>query len=80
MPLYNFKCVAIDCGHEFEDLVRIKINPDAASSYEEVKCPICGSDNPEKQVTRSTTFILKGDGWAADGYAIPQNKSSHETS
>lgn len=33
-----------------------------------LKCPSCGSGDKERQVAKSTSFQLKGKGWAKDRY------------
>lgn len=61
MPYYDFKCR--QCGTEFEFL---KLH-----SEEVVECPECkaqGPKNLEKQVSKGTSFSLKGGGWYRDGY------------
>ncbi len=62
MPIYQYKCSA--CGAVAEVLQRM----DAPAPF----CSQCSEDGSEspamvKQVSRSS-FVLKGGGWAADGY------------
>ena len=62
MPIYEYKCSA--CGAVVEILQRM----DATAPI----CAKCPQDAPEapamvKQVSRSS-FVLKGGGWASDGY------------
>jgi putative FmdB family regulatory protein len=66
MPLYEYKCV--ECGAQLEVLVR---HPDLVTGKhdEVVVCPKseCAGE-AKRMLSRSTTFILKGGGWASDGY------------
>lgn len=58
MPLYEYRCD--QCSHQFERLVRAR--------SAKPKCSQCDSE----QVTRlisSGGFILKGGGWANEGYS-----------
>jgi len=66
MPDYNFRCGK--CKHEFELFLSIRdetVPP----------CPNCGNtssdeSDPERvhRLIGSCRFILKGKGWAKDGY------------
>lgn len=56
---YEYHCNF--CGHEFEEEQSIKDSPLE-------KCPKCNSDTLKRMIC-SSTFILKGDGWAADNYS-----------
>ena len=56
MPTYTYECV---CGARFERVMKMPGRPTA-------RCP-CG-----RRATRVVTpvgFVLKGDGWARDGYS-----------
>ena len=55
MPVYEFKC---QCGLVTERLVKIGV--------EEIKCPKCGGK--AKRIISLCSFVLKGKGWAKDGY------------
>ena len=62
MPIYQYKCSV--CGAEAEVLQKM----DAPAPF----CSQCPEDAAQapamvKQVSRSS-FVLKGGGWAADGY------------
>ncbi len=46
MPIFEYVCP--DCAEEFETLV--------FSSTKEIKCPKCGSTNPQKKIS---TFAFK---------------------
>ena len=59
MPIYEFRCR--DCGHRSEKLVRNELAISACT------CDDCGSKELERLMS-SSTFILKGGGWYADGY------------
>ena len=56
---YNYKCSA--CNLEFE--IEQKIS-DAAL----VDCPLCSANKKLTKIISAPTFILKGKGWAKDGY------------
>ena len=59
MPIYEYACGK--CGHEFEREQRMSDSP--------VKtCPKCKARKVTKLISRSS-FVLKGGGWYADGYA-----------
>jgi putative FmdB family regulatory protein len=59
MPIYEYACDK--CGHEFEREQRMSDSP--------VKtCPKCKARKVTKLISRSS-FVLKGGGWYADGYA-----------
>jgi len=56
---YEYHCKF--CGHEFETVQSIKDNPLE-------KCPRCNSNTLQRLISVST-FVLKGEGWAADNYS-----------
>jgi putative FmdB family regulatory protein len=58
MPTYEYAC---DCGHSWEEDQRI-VDPPTE------KCPKCGQDHA-KRVIGKPTFMLKGGGWADEGYS-----------
>ena len=58
MPIYEYECE--DCGSIFEEIHKINKVP------QYIKCKKCSGYAP-KRMARSS-FILKGDGWAKDGY------------
>jgi putative FmdB family regulatory protein len=59
MPTYEYACDA--CGHEFEREQRMVDKPVK-------KCPKCGKMKSRRMLS-SSSFILKGGGWYADGYS-----------
>ena len=59
MPVYEYKCE--ECGKRIEKLSRFNEPP-----------PTCCEDKMKKLVSR-TSFTLKGDGWAKDGYSNKGN-------
>lgn len=59
MPLYEYACVG--CGAVWEELQRIVDAPIEV-------CPAC-KGLEIKRLVGASSFVLKGDGWAADGYA-----------
>jgi len=65
VPIYDIHCE--DCEAEWESLQKLR-DPLPA-------CPKCSSSRVRKMVSR-TSFSLKGKGWARDGYAKGQPKSS----
>ena len=56
--IYEYKCSA--CGHEWEKEAPITSDP-------ETRCPKCGQEKAKRLVSL-THFVLKGPGWASDGY------------
>jgi putative FmdB family regulatory protein len=73
MPRYDFKCQK--CGYEFEKEQGMNDpNPPCPKFRERLRDmdtmkefdDTCGGET-EKLITRSS-FVLKGDGWASDGY------------
>ncbi len=62
MPLYEYKCAV--CGAVVEILQRMT---DPAPICRECPQDAAGGSRMLKQVSRSS-FVLKGGGWAADGY------------
>lgn len=56
---YEYKCV--NCEHEWE--FEQKISEDAIT-----KCPECGEETAKRLISCGNGFILKGGGWAKDGY------------
>ena len=59
MPHYDYRCLS--CGDIFEEFKSIK------DADEEQKCPVCGEVS--RRLISGGNFILKGDGWASDGYS-----------
>jgi putative FmdB family regulatory protein len=71
MPIYEYRC---EKGHEFEAQQSIR---EAAIK----KCPRCRGKS--KRLVSMTSFILKGNGWAKDGYETgikAKNKRAPERS
>ena len=70
MPIYRFTCR--DCSNVFEFL-KIRSN-------EVAECPKCnakGEDKLEKHLSGGTSFKLKGDAWARDGYQRNPSKKKY---
>lgn len=65
MPIYEYECD--HCSKTFE--VKQSINDAPLSA-----CPSCGQ--PVRKLISASSFLLKGGGWYADGYASPGAKSS----
>ena len=59
MPIYSFLCKT--CEHAWEDLRNIGDDFPGA-------CPDCESPDTRKQLSLGS-FILKGGGWANEGYS-----------
>lgn len=64
MPTYEYKCK--NCQHEFETHQSIKDDPLK-------NCPSCQTDSLCRLISQ-TSFVLKGDGWAADNYSSKSSK------
>ena len=64
MPTYEYECTK---GHRFEVQQRITEEPLQ-------RCQQCRSK--VRRLISASAFILKGDGWYADGYASGSNRSS----
>lgn len=60
MPTYEYECNV--CGHQLEAEQSIKDKP-----LEE--CPKCRVLSLKRLISSNTNFVLKGDGWAGDGYS-----------
>jgi putative FmdB family regulatory protein len=65
MPTYEYKCRV--CRHELEAEQAITDEP----LRECPKCLVCAL---ERLISGGAGFVLKGDGWAADGYASKSDK------
>jgi len=66
MPIYEFIC---ECGEEKEELVSI--------GTDTIVCSSCGK-LMTKTISKSS-FILKGSGWAFDGYGSKIGKNTNKT-
>ena len=62
MPIYEYECTA--CGKHADVIQKISDQPLA-------ECPECGGEF--RKLMSSTSFVLKGGGWYADGYASSAN-------
>ena len=61
MPIYEFVCP--ECGKTVEKMVLTLDDP----VLKDLRCSLCGSR--VERVLSVTGFILKGRGWAKDGYS-----------
>lgn len=61
MPIYVYRCPR--CGTETDHRRPVGRRDDPA------RCPVCDVEAPRVQVPGGTGFVLRGGGWAADGYA-----------
>jgi putative FmdB family regulatory protein len=59
MPIYEYECTK--CKVSFEVKVKSHKSP-------KPDCPECGEKDPKKKISVSG-FVLKGSGWARDGYS-----------
>lgn len=62
MPTYEYECGDPSCQHEWEEVHSMKRDPT-------VRCPKCGRETAKRLISGSGAFVLKGKGWACDGYA-----------
>ena len=60
MPTYDYKCTM--CGKTFT--VEHSINKKFSG-----KCPNCKCKSVKRLISSDITFVLKGNGWAKDGYS-----------
>lgn len=60
MPTYEYGCLC--CKNEFEVEQSVKAEPYA-------ECPKCHVSCYNRLISRSTSFVLKGGGWATDNYS-----------
>lgn len=60
MPVYEYRCS--ECS--FEVTLLQKMSDDAPT------CCNCSSNKEMKKLMSSTSFLLKGSGWAKDGYGL----------
>jgi predicted nucleic acid-binding Zn ribbon protein len=80
MPTYERKCP--HCGHEWEQEETIDgqllsytkrrrtlptMHPVTIFTKDASVCPICG--NATRRLISKTNFVLRGPGWARDGYS-----------
>ncbi len=71
MPIYEYGCP--DCEHRFERMQSITAKAVRT-------CPACGKRKVARLIS-STSFILKGGGWYADGYdKKPASKTAESSS
>jgi len=66
MPVYDFKCNNSSCGLDYEVSEELSIKEYESLCREERLCPNC--DVEMDRIITKTNFILKGGGWAKDGY------------
>lgn len=73
MPTYDFEC--LECGHLFEKMQGMNDPnppcpnpwpPDLGGHPHEDGTAYC--DGKTKKLITCSSFVLKGDGWATDGY------------
>lgn len=64
MPIHDYECQK--CKKEYE--VYYSSFSAVEKEEPEEKCPECGSKKKTKLVSKGTTFVLKGSGWAKDRY------------
>lgn len=64
MPIHDYECDK--CKKAF-DVYYASFSAVEKEEPEE-KCPHCGSKKKTRVVSKGTSFILKGKGWAKDNY------------
>ncbi|MFT3931665.1 MAG: zinc ribbon domain-containing protein [Spongiibacteraceae bacterium] len=69
MPIYEYRCEA--CQHELEALQKLSDDPLK-------KCPKCGADALQKQVS-AAGFRLKGGGWYETDFKSGSKKNVAES-
>lgn len=67
MPIFGYLCQ--DCKAEFELFYTSQSKVKLEEKNEQ--CPNCKSKKKQKLPPKNTSFVLKGDGWAKDGYSKP---------
>lgn len=66
--LYIYQCQI--CGNEIEKIHSIKDEP-----FSHLFCAHCCRKTPVKRlICKGTSFVLKGDGWAKNGYQKKSQK------
>jgi putative FmdB family regulatory protein len=65
MPIYEYGCRK--CGHELSKMQKFSDAP-------LTECPQCSGEL--KKLISNTSFVLKGGGWYAEGYASSENKKA----
>lgn len=53
MPIYEYKCLEIDCNHKFELLVNCISNSDIklTGQVELIHCPVCKQNNVKRVIS-----------------------------
>jgi putative FmdB family regulatory protein len=64
MPIYDRQCES--CGNVWE--TEEPMNDPAIDHPSRPTCPKCGSKASARIITGRRNFVLKGKGWAKDGY------------
>lgn len=59
MPIRDYRCDA--CDHNWEELRKDQSDPS--------ECPICKQEKLTRVVSKSSGFVLKGDGWYKSGFS-----------
>ena len=68
MPVYDFKCINETCAKEFEASFQTFSAYEAEKNSPNLRiCKGCGG-RVEKQISRNTSFILKGSGFHSTDY------------
>lgn len=60
MPVYEYRCS--ECNFEMSVLQKLSDDPP--------KCCKCTSDKDMTKLISTTSFLLKGGGWAKDNYGL----------
>lgn len=66
MPTYEYECQNKECKHQFEVFYTSIKSAEKEEPTE--TCPKCDSVKKKRLPPKGTSFVLKGKGWARDGY------------
>jgi len=63
-PIYEYRCNV--CGKKFTKLLKMPLNEQEEQGQKYMRCPEC--EGVGVKIPSINSFILKGTGWAKDGY------------
>jgi putative FmdB family regulatory protein len=66
--IYEYHCEACD------KVIDIEMSLKVMQSNPEILCPDC-AQKMHRQISSNCTFMLKGEGWAKDGYSSSKGTS-----
>lgn len=64
MPRYDYQCDTKNCEGEETFVIEHSIKEPAKE-----QCPFCGKNSLTRLISGSTSFKLKGNSWAKNGYS-----------